>query len=388
MKLHLQGWRYYTQSVALVHQNYCYGLSQYADFQISHEELPPPPPHILRKGTVWSQVQDIQGPEKDTLIRAIPDWSTTQGEPDCTVRTAYPYDFTPAQHGNTLVFSITETNALPDILVSGPALRDIASNHRVKILTASEFSRQALIESGAAAERTLAIPLGYDPALFFPLAAQKRELLRQRLGWQDQFVFLSVSAMYIHKGIDLTLKAFAEISVEFPNAILVLKGNDSAYVSKAALHSAITNLSDTEWQRIQPKLRYLGKATSMAQIANYYHAADVLLSPYRAEGFNLPVIEAAACGLPVICTAGGPTDETTTAEFAWRIPSKAHTIKSEFWRGDWLEPDYREFHHLMRLAITRPDLLQAARLAGPKHVRQRYTWQHVTHELAQAIRHF
>jgi len=40
-----------------------------------------------------------------------------------------------------------------------------------------------------------------------------------------------------------------------------------------------------------------------------YNACAAYISPFRAEGFNLPPLEAAACGLPILVTQGGPTDD-------------------------------------------------------------------------------
>ena len=45
-------------------------------------------------------------------------------------------------------------------------------------------------------------------------------------------------------------------------------------------------------------------------------AADVYVSPYHAEGFNLPVLEAVACGIPVVVSAGGSTEDFTHPAFA------------------------------------------------------------------------
>ncbi|MEG4807439.1 glycosyltransferase family 4 protein [Microcoleus sp. F8-D3] len=72
---------------------------------------------------------------------------------------------------------------------------------------------------------------------------------------------------------------------------------------------------------------------SFAQIAELYQAADVYVSPYLTEGFNLQVLEAVACGLPIICTAGGPADDFTS-NFALQIESKFTAVASD---GETLE---------------------------------------------------
>lgn len=48
----------------------------------------------------------------------------------------------------------------------------------------------------------------------------------------------------------------------------------------------------------------------------FYRCANAYVSPYQAEGFNLPVLQSVASGTPVIVPKYGPTDEFTTPEFA------------------------------------------------------------------------
>ena len=69
------------------------------------------------------------------------------------------------------------------------------------------------------------------------------------------------------------------------------------------------------------RIAYITDDLTEQEMASLYAACDVLVHPYRGEGFGLPVIEAMACGLPVIVTAGGSTDDFATDEFAFRIPS-------------------------------------------------------------------
>ena len=48
----------------------------------------------------------------------------------------------------------------------------------------------------------------------------------------------------------------------------------------------------------------------------FYRCSNAYVSPYQAEGFNLPVLHSVASGTPVIVPKYGPTDEFTTSEFA------------------------------------------------------------------------
>jgi glycosyltransferase involved in cell wall biosynthesis len=71
-----------------------------------------------------------------------------------------------------------------------------------------------------------------------------------------------------------------------------------------------------------------------------YGAADVYVSPYRAEGFNLPVLEATACGLPTIVTQGGPTDDFCRALSSRFVESRLtrEPIDGQDAPGEYLEP--------------------------------------------------
>jgi hypothetical protein len=62
----------------------------------------------------------------------------------------------------------------------------------------------------------------------------------------------------------------------------------------------------------------------MDRMVDIYGVADCYVSPYRAEGFNLPVCEAMACGTPVIVTDGGATDDFVTGTLHRKIDSVLH----------------------------------------------------------------
>src|SRR6185503_9965920 len=112
-----------------------------------------------------------------------------------------------------------------------------------------------------------------------------------------------------------------------------------------------------------------------ADMAGLYQASDCYVSSYVAEGFNMPVLEAAACGVPVICTAGGPTDDFVTEEFACRIKS---TLQSLDVAGQpeakGLFPQLPHLVHLMQRMTDDGGFRAAARDAGPRWLGERFTW--------------
>jgi glycosyltransferase involved in cell wall biosynthesis len=85
----------------------------------------------------------------------------------------------------------------------------------------------------------------------------------------------------------------------------------------------------------------------------FYNQGNVFVSPTRAEAFNIPCLEAMACGLPVITTNfGGQTDycdETT----GWIIGGELEEVKHEIqYEGiKWLTPSIMELRNSMRDAF-------------------------------------
>jgi glycosyltransferase involved in cell wall biosynthesis len=137
---------------------------------------------------------------------------------------------------------------------------------------------------------------------------------------------------------------------------------------------------------VHSRLRYVGERLSYADMARLYQASDCYVSSYVGEGFNMPVMEAAACGLPVICTAGGSTDDFVTEEFALQIASTLEPVAvSSVPQAMGLIPDQEHLAHLMLCAIDDAEFRELARTAGPKYMGERYTWAKVVDRLLPII---
>jgi len=123
----------------------------------------------------------------------------------------------------------------------------------------------------------------------------------------------------------------------------------------------------------------------MQQMAMLYRVADAYVTPYRGEGFNMPVLEAAASGVPVICTAGGSTDDFVDDSFALKIRSRLTSISIGDKVGDCLEPDVDHLTDLMCDVIDRSEWRRSAAAAGPRHAAARYNWNLVSQLLVDTL---
>jgi glycosyltransferase involved in cell wall biosynthesis len=116
----------------------------------------------------------------------------------------------------------------------------------------------------------------------------------------------------------------------------------------------------------------------MADLASLHQVSDAYVAPYHAEAFNLPALEACACGLPVICTAGGPTDEFLPPGVLLAIRSRAKSVPGDGLDSVVLEPDEGSLAHLMDSVVRDPTLARLARQAGPAHAAGASSWSAIS----------
>jgi len=377
----VEGWRAYAQSHSIVNQFQCLELLKRGDIRLFHAEAPPPPPGFLKVGA-WKAAKGLHPAASEAALAAIPE-PPAGLVPDATFRLAFPFDFSSAAQGRTFVYAVAEGKRLNQYMVAGKRPVADALGAGVIVITPSNFSRDRLIASGVPAERAVVVPHGVDTQVFRPCGAAERMVQRQKRGFAaDDFVFLNVGALYDRKGIPALLKAFAAIARRHEHARLVLKGVDSVYGSRAAVAAMMAQLSEAERLAVKDKVLYRGGELSYGDLADLYRSADVLVSPYQLEGFNLPVLEAIACGLPVICTAGGPTDDFTRDGFAWRIDSDLVVTDNG---SERLLPDPDHLQQLMEKALQDGSFRSRAEAMGPAFAAEHYDWARVTDRLVEVL---
>ena len=375
-RLIVEGWRFIPHSYSIVNQFQCLEMLKRKDLMLYHRDLPFVNPK-------WTPVSGLFDEDTEFKLRTIPN-PPEDLDGDVLFRIGYPYNFRKSPLSKTFVFGTSEYGVIYDRMLRGNIpLQEVLKNSDVGIIVPSNWSKCGFIRSGFEPDRITVIPHGVDTRIFKRAEDLERTVLREKFGWHNSFVFLNIGAMTSNKGITILLKAFAEVATHYSNVKLVLKGMDSLYGSRNFIAGIIKKqLSDSELDIILPRIEYIGGVSSFSDIAVLYQAADCYVSPYLAEGFNMPVLEAAACGLPIICTEGGPTDDFVAESFALRIKSELEE-RRENGRVNraLLIPDGGHLIMLMKKVIEDSAWRGKACISGPAFVNQKFTWEHVTRQL-------
>ena len=240
------------------------------------------------------------------------------------------------------------------------------------------WSKQGLINSGLVADRIHVVPHGIDPEIFHPLPPQQRAEIRRRNGLSDRFLFLNVGMMADNKGVDTLLRAFAEVRRRHSHAMLVLKDARGLYSWDGV---SVIQKTRRKWpgqlDNLSPDcVHVIGENLNLSALSQLYGTCDAYISPYRAEGFNLPPLEAAACGLPIAVTAGGPTDEYAHESFALRIASRDASKEGMA----FLEPDLDSLIECM-LQLIENRAPRLDRDEGLRWIGENFTWAHAVDKL-------
>ncbi len=378
MQIIVEGWRFLPHSYAIVNQFQCLELMQRPDITLFHRDAPYYSPH-------WQPVKGLLPAETEVRLSQLVKPDPAQWA-DVVLRLGYPHDFSFDPAEKMAVFVTSELGMVKKIAMAhGKTLEEVHSHSNTLILTPSRWSKAGLVRSGAEPSRVKVVPHGVETALFHPLPDAERQALRTRLGWNG-FVFLNIGTMGGNKGIPLLLKAFVEIAAQYPEARLALKGLDDLYGSNTQIAHLHQTLTTEEIRLVQGRLLYLGNTLTFAETAQLYQAADAYVSPYFAEGFNLPVLEAIASGLPVICTSGGPTDDFTRPDFALPISSHLQELEIVNDRGGYcLIPNLEHLIALMQTTLEQSALQTQARVAGPQFVADQFTWKHSVDKLLSVL---
>jgi glycosyltransferase involved in cell wall biosynthesis len=186
----------------------------------------------------------------------------------------------------------------------------------------ARFGQRIMAEAGHDA---LYVPHGFDANVFHPTP---RNPHRKAFGIpEDAFVVGIVAAntgVPSRKCWPEMIEAFARFKKNHDDAVLYLHTE----LEPGGRHGVdITQLCKTKkvYPMVSDQYRYT-QAYPERALAGLYNAFDVLMNGAAGEGFGVPMVEAQACGTPVICTDFSASPEVAPAEVGnWNV--EGH----EFW---------------------------------------------------------
>jgi glycosyltransferase involved in cell wall biosynthesis len=157
-----------------------------------------------------------------------------------------------------------------------------------------------------------------DHELFRPGDAREAGARIAKYGITKPFV-LFVSSLWPYKNCDGLLRAWALARGDLGDRQLAVvgAGRDEKYV--ASLHSLAAELGITE------DVVFVG-AVSLEETVSFYRAADIFVYPSLNETFGLPILEAMACGCPVVTSDTSAMPETAGGAAALSDPKDPASI--------------------------------------------------------------
>lgn len=378
----VEGWRFSPTSLAVLNQCQCLELVKRPEVELYFKDVPFWTP-------TWTHVRGLLPPDDERAMGEMKEPPPGLAM-DASLRIAHPTLVQKTEAQRSWCWIITEYGTLEQSRIAdGRPVREALNTPGVRLITCSRWSRDGLVRVGADPANVAMVSLGYEPRWHKPAPPEARAMLRRQAGWEGKFVFLNISTMWWNKGVAVLLQSFAATAEKHPDVLLVLKGNNRTMESNEFLMQSLAGLPAAKQELVRARLRYIGEYMTFEQIAMLYQAADCYVAPYHGEGFNLPVLEASACGLASICTAGGPTDDFTAPEFCRRIEAEAVSppgIEQRMGPGArLLQVNGDHLNTLMREMVTDEAYRARAREAGPAFVYPRFTWETIAGELVRTL---
>jgi glycosyltransferase involved in cell wall biosynthesis len=197
-----------------------------------------------------------------------------------------PYVLQP--HGSLLPFFEKQRLKLLYDFVWGRRILDDAAT----VIALNRMEEKQCISVGVKEDRIRIIPNGISTSEFEYLP--ERGAIRARFGiGPDWPVVLYLGRIHKIKGLDLLLDAFAPLVAKLKNVRLILAGPDDGFLTDLE--------SQTRALGIEDRVIVTGPLYNREKLEAYVDA-DVCVLPSQYEVFGITVLEATACGTPVVAT--------------------------------------------------------------------------------------
>ena len=375
LKICIEGWRGINHSYSIINQNQLIELSKLPiDLRFRDVSFP---------DKNWNNNKNADGFSKDDkrIVNQIQKAKTDEIF-DVIYRISYPFDLAKTQSKKHFVQITSERNTKLNIINGSPS--DLSNRQYLKIITPSIWSKNGLIKTGFDENQIIIIPHGVNNKIFKKISENELNNLKLKLNIKkDDFVLTNVSAMTGNKGIHFLITAYAILKQKLKNLKLILKDQSELYNIKAQTYIKI--IQDTKYSKfitdeVLKDIIFISENLDLKTLNQLYNLSNCYVSPYKSEGFNLPPLEAAAAGTPIIVTKGGSTDDYFTSEIGLQVES--NLIETEDKR--FLEPNLDSLIDCITEVYN--NTKNFGQIEGSKMIQNNYSWTKITRKLYEVLK--
>ncbi len=207
--------------------------------------------------------------------------------------------------------------------------------------------KKAAIAYGMNEDRIVIFPWGVDLNHFSPNGSGE---IRERLGWENEFILISTRNFEPLYGVDLIIKAFIQLAPNFSKLRLILLGDGSQ-------REVFNSWLDEEG--LLARVHFAG-VIDRERLPEHYRSANVYISASRSDGSSVSLMEALACGIPALVS-----DIAGNCE--WVEPGL------NGWRFN--DGDVVSLVRTLRIVLEQPERLRDFGIAARTIAESRANWQ-------------
>ncbi len=214
----------------------------------------------------------------------------------------------------------------------------------------SQYTQQCVVtQLGIPAERTSVVYLGIDQQRFRPCMVPYTLLERYQLPANRRYL-IYVGSEDPRKNLETLLHALAELRRDMPDLALIKVGRAHFEHERQRLNALASDLG------ISAAIHFLADVAE-ADLPLLYNLAKVCVLPSWYEGFGFPVLEAMACGTPVVCARASSLPELVGTAALLFDPASAADLSA-----------------MLRLVLQHPTLAADLRARGLGRAAA-FTWE-------------
>lgn len=228
------------------------------------------------------------------------------------------------------------------------------------ILTCSKSAKRDIVDLLQVEPEKVTVAYGAVDDDFTPIPSEKaRTLVKERYGVSENY-FLFVGTLEPRKNIIGLLQAYARAAKAIPHALVLIGRASTAY--DAEIDALLGDLG------IRARVHRIGYVANSSELPACYSGATAFILPSFDEGFGLPILEAMACGTPVIASDCASLPEVGGEAARYVAPEDTDALA-----------------HTMQEVATDEDLQQMMRRLGHAQAKK-FTWSECANQTMKVYR--